>query len=234
MNHIKAFFREKGIYLLCLAVALAATMAGILALRRVVGRLTGQLTEHSATLQQDSVWDQPDASVEKPAADVPKPVQTPAAVPTPAPQATPEPTPDPEPRTTPQPVKVPGWYGKPVGDFSGDELVYNKTLGDWRTHNGTDYTALAGKAVAPAAAGTVTAVKNDALWGDVVEVTDAAGLCWRYCGLRQVTVHKGDTVTTGTTLGEIGTLPAEAWQGTHLHLECIKDGEYLDPHTLIG
>ena len=33
MNHIKQFFREKGLYLFCLAMVFAATAAGILALR---------------------------------------------------------------------------------------------------------------------------------------------------------------------------------------------------------
>ena len=32
MNHIKQFFREKGLYLFCLAMVFAATAAGILAL----------------------------------------------------------------------------------------------------------------------------------------------------------------------------------------------------------
>ena len=38
MNHIKQFFREKGLYLFCLAMVFAATAAGILALRTVVSR----------------------------------------------------------------------------------------------------------------------------------------------------------------------------------------------------
>ncbi len=31
--------------------------------------------------------------------------------------------------------------------YSGDELVYNETLGDWRTHNGVDYSAALGEEV---------------------------------------------------------------------------------------
>ena len=31
--------------------------------------------------------------------------------------------------------------GRILNAYSGDELVYNKTLGDWRTHNGIDYAA---------------------------------------------------------------------------------------------
>ena len=32
MNHIKSFFKEKGLYLFCLALVFAATAAGILAI----------------------------------------------------------------------------------------------------------------------------------------------------------------------------------------------------------
>lgn len=31
--------------------------------------------------------------------------------------------------------------GRVLNSYSGDELVYSKTLGDWRTHNGVDYAA---------------------------------------------------------------------------------------------
>lgn len=39
MNHIKQFFKEKGLYLFCLAMVFAATAAGILALRSIVGNV---------------------------------------------------------------------------------------------------------------------------------------------------------------------------------------------------
>ncbi len=44
MNHIKAFFKEKGLYLFCLALVFAATAAGILALRSVVNNMS-ELTQ---------------------------------------------------------------------------------------------------------------------------------------------------------------------------------------------
>ena len=85
MDRFKAFVREKGLYLLCLAVAFAATAAGILALRRIVGHLTGQPgTAPGVVEQPDTLWEQPDTAVEKPVADIPKPTQTPAPTPTPS------------------------------------------------------------------------------------------------------------------------------------------------------
>ena len=37
--------------------------------------------------------------------------------------------------------------GRVLNSYSGDELVYSKTLGDWRTHNGVDYAASRGAEV---------------------------------------------------------------------------------------
>ena len=39
--------------------------------------------------------------------------------------------------------------GEEVAAFSVDELTYNETLGDWRTHDGIDLAALAGEPVPP-------------------------------------------------------------------------------------
>ena len=38
-----------------------------------------------------------------------------------------------------------------LNSYSGDELVYSKTLGDWRTHNGVDYAASRGAEVTASA-----------------------------------------------------------------------------------
>ena len=234
MDRFKAFVREKGLYLLCLAVAFAATAAGILALRRIVGHLTGQPDAASGLVEQDTLWEQPDTAVEKSVVDIPKPTQTP----TPAPTATPQPTPQPQQAQSKTPQQAvrprPAWYGKAVTAFSGEELVYNATLGDWRTHNGADYTVPEGKAITPAVGGTVTAVRSDALWGNVVEITDSSDIVWRYCGLRQTQVAQGEKVTQDTTLAVLGSLPAEAHVGSHLHVECLQHGKYLDPAEVMG
>ena len=60
MNHIKQFFREKGLYLFCLAMVFAATAAGILALRTVVSNVADLTRTRKEALQNDSAWTQPD------------------------------------------------------------------------------------------------------------------------------------------------------------------------------
>ena len=134
-----------------------------------------------------------------------------------------EPAPEPE-DLLPQVVSP--LDGTTVTVFSTTELMYDETMADWRTHNGTDYTA---EQVTAVAAGTVTAIADDALWGRVVEVTDAQDRVWRYCGLEEVAVTQREKVTAGTRLGTTGNVPAEAQQGSHLHLECRKAGACLDP-----
>ena len=232
MNHIKQFFKEKGLYLFCLAMVFAATAAGILALRSIVGNVADLTRIRKEALQDDSVWTQPDAAIDKPAEDVPKPTQTPAAAEKPAATAVPEAAQ--APAADAPPAARPGiWDAKPQAAFSGNELVYSETLGDWRTHNGADYAAPAGQSVCPAKAGKVTSVTEDALWGNVVEVEDANGITWRYCGLTAPAVKAGDSVTIAATLGKAGAIPAETSGENHLHLECIKDGAYLDPEGLL-
>ena len=40
-------------------------------------------------------------------------------------------------------------------------------------------------------------------------------------------------MTTATAIGKAGSVPAETSGEAHLHLECIKDGAYLDPEGLL-
>ena len=220
MNHIKQFFREKGLYLFCLAMVFAATAAGILALRTVVSNVADLTRTRKEALQNDSAWTQPyPAATEKPSA-------TPAPAAAQAPKATAAPP--------AQTVTKPGiWDAKPLAAFSGNELVYSATLGDWRTHNGADYAAPAGESVTAAKAGKVVSVSEDALWGGVVEVEDANGVTWRYCGVADPDVKSGDSVTAAAALGTAGSIPAETSGDAHIHLECVKDGAYLDPEGLM-
>ena len=241
MNSIKAFLKAKGLYLVCLALVFAATITGIAAIRSVV-RGVEDLTriKKQALEEETDVWDSPDAAVNQPAQDVP--VAT--AQPSPAPSAAGSASSSLQQgagqsgsasggtgssaASSAQQGTLPhaGWNGKVSQAFSGNTLVYNPTLGDWRTHNGTDYTA---EQVTAVAAGTVTAIADDALWGRVVEVTDAQDRVWRYCGLEEVAVTQREKVTAGTRLGTTGNVPAEAQQGSHLHLECRKADACLDP-----
>jgi murein DD-endopeptidase MepM/ murein hydrolase activator NlpD len=112
--------------------------------------------------------------------------------------------------------------------FSGSELVYSQTLKDWRTHNGTDFSAESGDTVFAAADGTVIEEYDDGLFGVVVTV-ESGDITVSYCGLQEDTaVAVGDFVTAGQEIGQVGTIPAEQSEGDHLHLEVRQNGTFLD------
>ncbi len=121
--------------------------------------------------------------------------------------------------------------GEAINSYSAGELVLDKTMNDWRTHNGVDFSAKAGTPVKAVTDGKVTKVYTDSMWGTVVEITLANGMVSRYCSLTEgVTVAEGDTVEIGEVIGCVGdTALAEVGLPTHLHFEVLVDGKYVDP-----
>ena len=119
--------------------------------------------------------------------------------------------------------------GRVLNSYSGDELVYSKTLGDWRTHNGVDYAASRGAEVTAPAAGKVVETGTDDKWGPVVAIEDASGRVWRVCGTTDAKVKKGDTVSAGQTIGKVGSVSCECAEESHIHLEVMEGEKYLDP-----
>ena len=60
--------------------------------------------------------------------------------------------------------------GAVTNPYSQGELVKSKTLGEWRTHDGIDLAAPEGTPVVSIADGLVEAVREDARWGNTIEV----------------------------------------------------------------
>ena len=123
--------------------------------------------------------------------------------------------------------------GRVLNGYSGDELVYNKTLGDWRTHNGIDYACAKDAAVQSPTAGTVVLAGSDGSWGPTVAIKDSAGRVWRLCGVASPAVKEGETVSAGQTLGKVGSVSCECAEESHIHLEVKQDDSYLDPAKLM-
>lgn len=112
--------------------------------------------------------------------------------------------------------------------FSGNTPVYSATMGDWRCHNGTDFSGNNGMTVKAVAEGTVKEIAEDAAWGGVVVIDHGFGVQSRYCGVTP-SVKKGDIVKAGDTLGSLIGVPCESADGCHLHLEITVAGAYADP-----
>lgn len=126
--------------------------------------------------------------------------------------------------------------GEVLTAFSVDELVYNETLADWRTHDGVDIAAAMGTTVLAACSGTVAAVTDDALMGTTVTINHDGGYQTTYANLQaKPTVEKGDSVSAGQIIGAVGaTAAAESAQGPHLHFSVTKDGDVVDPDEFLS
>ena len=125
--------------------------------------------------------------------------------------------------------------GETLAVFSVDELKYNETLGDWRTHSGVDIAAEAGTQVLAACSGTVTQVIDDDLMGTSVTIAHDGGYETVYSNLQSVpAVSEGQHVSAGEVIGAVGcTSIAEFAIPAHLHFGVTKDGVPCDPETFL-
>ena len=229
------FFAGKGFYIV---LALCAAVIGVSAWSLFAG---------GRAVQEDDVL------------DVYRPAETSAPLPTPEPdgedvslaeppgqvsetpkvQPTPEPTPAPTPAVTPSPAPADtepeSWLMPVLGTlerpYSVDTLMYDRTMGDWRTHDGLDILAPLGEPVKAAASGTVTEVYDDGLYGTTVVIDHGAGIVSVYSNLAALpTVVAGDSVSMGDTIGAVGTTAiCETNSPYHLHFAMRVNGESVDP-----
>lgn len=118
--------------------------------------------------------------------------------------------------------------------FSGNTLIYNETMDDWRTHNGIDILAKAGSEVLAAEDGAIEAVYADYM-GNTVIIDHKNGFKTKYSGLSETQnleldkkVKKGDLIgfVAEEVFGENETEP-------HLHFEVIKDDKHQNPEDFI-
>ena len=260
MEQFRKFLRDKAFALVVTACLLAAAAAGVWAVRTVRNELKKDLdavrspsstapgideginTSPGVAGEEEAEWQQQNAPAANSVANVPKAdsssggaasssgarsgsgsVREPSALQT---ESLPASSSD-APAST-QPVS-----GRVLNSYSGDELVYNKTLGDWRTHNGIDYACAKDAAVQSPTAGTVVLAGSDGSWGPTVAIKDSAGRVWRLCGVASPAVKEGETVSAGQTLGKVGSVSCECAEESHIHLEVKQDDSYLDPAKLM-
>lgn len=119
-------------------------------------------------------------------------------------------------------------------NYSDKTLQYSKTYGDMRLHLGIDLQAAEGTDVVSAAKGTVTDVYDDSLWGKTVVIEHDFGITGRYCGLKNVTVNKGETISVGIKIGEVGVVPCEREDPSHIHIAIVREGKYISPIELLA
>ena len=124
--------------------------------------------------------------------------------------------------------------GKVIEEFSDNNLIYNETLRDWRTHDGIDLEAEAGTQVLAAANGIVENV-FDSNMGTCILIDHQNGYKSIYANLDESTsINRGDEVAEGDVIGMVGnTALGDATDLPHLHFEITKDGKNVNPSEYI-
>lgn len=130
---------------------------------------------------------------------------------------------------------TPPCAGKVIKEFSEGELVKNETMGDWRLHNGADFTAKEGDSVFAVQNCTVVNVDKDEMWGVTVTVQCPGELYVKYCGLADsLKIKRGDKLTKGAVIGAAGMLPIESALDPHIHIETSVGGEVVNPLSVLN
>lgn len=125
--------------------------------------------------------------------------------------------------------------GEIILGYSGNGLVYSKTLDQYVIHEGIDIEAPADSQVMAVAEGTVTKVYNDDKLGITIELTHEDGYKTRYSNLStDRMVEEGDVIKAGDVISGVGiTALFESMDPPHLHFEVWKEGKPVDPSEFI-
>ena len=125
--------------------------------------------------------------------------------------------------------------GEILTAFSVDELVFNRTLEDWRVHTGADIAAPLGAEIGAIGDGIIEDVYMSEMMGMTVVIDHGDKMKSVYQNLAEaVDVSIGDSITAGKTIGTVGqTAENESADQPHLHLEVIREGAQLDPMELL-
>lgn len=125
--------------------------------------------------------------------------------------------------------------GEITKEFAKDKLVYSNTLEEWTTHLGIDIKAAKTTVVKASEAGTVKSIKTDPRYGLSVIIEHQEGYETLYSNLlTSEFVQVGEQVKQGQSIGTVGnTATFEVVDEPHLHFEITKNGEQIDPSTLM-
>lgn len=241
-SRLEAFFAGKGFYIV---LFLCVATIGITAWTMLSGKeadiepVTGSLTlsEQAEGIGEEgseaAVAPIPDEPIEEAAPVIAtedsEPIQEIAPV---------SPQPDSAAGAVPQPVEetVPVYFIRPVpgeieNGYSMEALQYNRTMRDWRTHDGIDIAAELGAQVKSVADGKVEKVYADDAMGTTVVLLHSGGLRSVYSNLAESpTVSEGEAVAGGSVIGSVGTTAlGEVGEVSHLHFAMSLNGKSVDP-----
>lgn len=124
-------------------------------------------------------------------------------------------------------------YDAPEEDQESALVLYNNK---YYQSQGVDITREDGESfeVTAALSGKVTEVKEDPLYGNVIEITHDKDVTTVYASLNDVQVQAGSEVTQGDVLGAAGQNSFGQASGVHVHFEVRKNGEPFNPESFFG
>ncbi|HDF2648218.1 CD1108 family mobile element protein [Clostridioides difficile] len=102
----------------------------------------------------------------------------------------------------------------------------NEVTGNEEFHRGVDIAVPTGTTVYAAHDGTVTAAAYDSHYGNYVAI-EIDGYTTKYAHMDSLSVSAGQTVEKGVVIGTTGNTGSST--GSHLHIECLYNGEYYNP-----
>jgi murein DD-endopeptidase MepM/ murein hydrolase activator NlpD len=110
-------------------------------------------------------------------------------------------------------------------------LRTHPTTGKESFHDGVDFGAACGTPVRAAGAGRVVSVGRSPAYGLRVVIRHGDSLDTAYAHLSDASVQVGDPVTTSTVIGKVGSTGLST--GCHLHFGTRRDGQRIDPLSLL-
>lgn len=125
--------------------------------------------------------------------------------------------------------------GKITESFSGDDLVYSKTLKEWVTHNGVDIKTKGSEAINAICDGEVINIKYDYRYGNIIEIKNGEYVVKYACVEPLKSLKIGDKVKTGEQIAIVSDdMGFELDKGPHLHLEILKNEKQTNPLSVIS
>lgn len=118
--------------------------------------------------------------------------------------------------------------GVVVGPFGRDSIINNEPRAP---HSGVDFRAARGTPVKATNNGRVVLTGDLFFTGDTVVIDHGGGIQSMYFHLERILVKKGEEVSTGQVIGEVGSTGRAT--GPHLHWGIRVNGDRVDPLRLV-
>lgn len=218
------------IIVLCLLAIGAVSYLAISGMNAKVKEKDDNSSDEKTYSSNDSSYN---SSITEPDFDMPEPSSSVGKTESEIPYSEPESTEEVVPETQKEPSFMMPVEGNISKGFSDNSLQYSATYGDMRLHTGIDILCKNGTDVKSATDGTVVSVEESASLGKVVSVQFSDEITIKYCGLESLNVKEGDDIKCGTVIGTSGTIPSEANDQPHIHIELYQNDKPVSPLDIL-